>query len=70
MSLSIRARAEIARRARIANARVIVLSIDSEGWRYRGDRIDADQADRLRASAGTVIVIRRAPAALPGLPPR
>lgn len=70
MSLSIRAKAELVRRARIANARVIVLTLDGQGWRYRGDRIDADQADRLRANAGTTIIIRREPAALPGLPPR
>jgi len=70
MSLSVRARAELARRARLANARVIVLSIDSDGWRYRGDRIDADTADRLRRSAGTTIIIRREQAPLPGLQPR
>jgi len=68
MSLSVRARAELARRARIANARVIVLSIDSDGWRYRGARIDTDTADRLRRSASTAIIIRREPAPLPGQP--
>ena len=68
MSMAIRAKAELARRARIANARVIVLTLDGQGWRYRGDRIDADTADRLRASAGTVIIIKREPAPLPGQP--
>jgi len=67
MSLSVRARAELARRARLANARVIVLTLDGQGWRYRGEPVNVDTADRLRRSAGTTIVIRREPAPLPRL---
>ena len=68
MNPALQARAELARRTRLAANRVIVLSHDSQGWRYRGEPVDADQADQLRARAGTLIVIKRAPAPLPMQP--
>ena len=67
---AIQARAALELRRRQASGAnqcaVLVKSFDGNGWRWRGARIDDDEADAIRRTwRGTLITVNRSPAPLP-----